>query len=88
MQIKTACVVGAGAMGRQIALNTAIYSYQVNLVDSNPIVLDSVRQWSADYLAGRVTKGRKPTGAGGRHQGPLPCYGLHGGGGKGCRPDH
>ena len=58
MQIKTVCVVGAGAMGRQIALNTAIYSYQVNLVDSNPIVLDSVRQWSADYLAGRVTKGR------------------------------
>ena len=58
MQIKTVCVVGGGAMGRQIALNTAIYPYQVNLVDSNAAVLDSVRQWSEDYLAGRVSKGR------------------------------
>ena len=58
MQIKTVCVVGAGAMGRQIALNTAIYPYQVNLVDTNPAALDSVRQWSEDYLAGRVSKGR------------------------------
>ena len=54
MQIKTVCVIGAGAMGRQIALNTAIYPYQVNLVDSNPAALDSVRQWSEEYLAGRV----------------------------------
>ena len=58
MQIKTVCVIGAGAMGRQIALNTAIYPYQVNLVDTNPAALDSVRQWSEDYLAGRVSKGR------------------------------
>ena len=58
MQIKTVCVVGAGAMGRQIALNTAIYPYQVNLVDTNPAALDSVRKWSEDYLAGRVAKGR------------------------------
>ncbi len=58
MQFKTVCVVGGGAMGRQIALNTAIYPYQVNLVDSNSAVLDSVRQWSEDYLAGRVSKGR------------------------------
>ena len=58
MQIKTVCVVGAGAMGRQIALNTAIYPYQVNLVDTNAAVLDNVRKWSEDYLAGRVSKGR------------------------------
>ena len=45
MQIKTVCVVGGGAMGRQIALNTAIYPYEVNLVDSNAAVLDSVRQY-------------------------------------------
>ena len=58
MEIKNVCVVGGGLMGRQIALNTAIYPYQVNLVDSNPAVLENVRAWEDEYLAGRIAKGR------------------------------
>lgn len=58
MEIKKVCVVGGGLMGRQIALNTAIYPYEVNLVDSNPQVLENVRQWEDEYLAGRIAKGR------------------------------
>lgn len=58
MEIKTVAVIGGGLMGRQIALNTAIYPYEVYLVDNNPAVLDAVRQWEEEYLAGRIAKGR------------------------------
>jgi len=58
MNIKTVCVIGGGLMGRQIALNTAIYPYEVYLTDSNPDVLDAVRAWAEEYLAGRIAKGR------------------------------
>lgn len=58
MEIRNVAVVGGGLMGRQIAMNTAIYPYEVYLADSNPAVLDSVRQWAEEYLAGRIAKGR------------------------------
>jgi 3-hydroxybutyryl-CoA dehydrogenase len=58
MKIQTVAVIGGGLMGRQIALNTAIYPYEVYLVDNNPAVLDAVRQWEEEYLAGRIAKGR------------------------------
>ena len=58
MEIKTVAVIGGGLMGRQIALNTAIYPYEVYLVDNNPAVLEAVRQWEEEYLAGRIAKGR------------------------------
>ena len=58
MKIANVCVVGGGLMGRQIALNTAIYPYQVTLFDSNPAVLEDVAKWENDYLAGRIAKGR------------------------------
>ncbi|MBE6643121.1 MAG: 3-hydroxyacyl-CoA dehydrogenase family protein [Ruminococcaceae bacterium] len=58
MKIKKVCVIGGGLMGRQIALNTAIYSYEVTLTDSNPDVLDAVAKWEEEYLAGRIAKGR------------------------------
>lgn len=58
MEIRNVCVIGGGLMGRQIALNTAIYPYEVTLVDTNAAVLDSVRQWEEEYLAGRIAKGR------------------------------
>ena len=32
MEIKNVAVIGGGLMGRQIALNTAIYPYEVYLV--------------------------------------------------------
>ena len=56
--IKKVCVAGAGQMGRQIALNCAIHGYDTYLTDTILEVLEKVRTWSDEYLAGRVAKGR------------------------------
>ena len=60
--IKTVLVVGAGAMGQQIAMNTALngraHNYKVILCDSFPAALEKDQKWAPDYLAGRVAKGR------------------------------
>ena len=42
MEIKKVFVVGGGVMGRQIALNSAIYGYQVKIYDKIPTVCDKV----------------------------------------------
>lgn len=61
-EIKTVAVIGAGAMGRQIAMNTALngrrHNYKVYLCDSFPKALESAKEWAKDYLAGRVAKER------------------------------
>lgn len=61
-EIKTVVVVGAGAMGQQIAMNTVLngreQGYRVILCDPFPAALEKARAWAASYLAGRVTKGR------------------------------
>jgi len=57
-EIKKVCVIGGGLMGRQIALNSAIYGYQVALTDSIPEVCTDVRDWAEEYLNGRVAKGK------------------------------
>jgi 3-hydroxybutyryl-CoA dehydrogenase len=60
--VKTVVVVGAGAMGQQIAMNTALngreHSYKVILCDSFPAAIAKATDWSKKYLAGRVAKGR------------------------------
>ena len=56
--IENVVVIGAGRMGRQIAMNTAIHNYQVVLHDSAQSVLQDASNWAEDYLAGRVAKGR------------------------------
>lgn len=56
--IKNVVVIGAGRMGRQIAMNTAIHGYQVVLHDSAQPVLQDAANWAEDYLAGRIAKGR------------------------------
>lgn len=56
--VRQVCVVGAGAMGRQIALNTAIHGYPTTLYDVSRDALDAARAWADEYLAGRVAKGR------------------------------
>lgn len=56
--LKKVCVIGGGLMGRQIALNTAIYGFETNLTDAFPEVLTKVDVWARDYLNGRVAKGR------------------------------
>jgi len=58
MEIKSICVIGGGLMGRQIALNTAIYGFKASLYDLKPEVCDAVEAWAEDYLAGRIAKGR------------------------------
>lgn len=60
--VKKVVVVGAGAMGRQITMNTALngrkYGYIVTLCDSFPKAVESATAWAKEYLAGRVKKGR------------------------------
>lgn len=58
MQIKVVSVVGGGMMGRQIALNTAKYGFEVYLTDINEAVCQDAAQWEENYLAGRIAKGR------------------------------
>lgn len=58
MEIKKVAVIGGGLMGRQIALNAAIYPYEVKNFDLNPDVRNAVKAWEDEYLAGRIAKGR------------------------------
>lgn len=62
IEIKTVVVVGAGAMGRQIAMNTALngraQNYRVINCDSFEKAVDGAKSWASEYLAGRVSKGR------------------------------
>lgn len=59
MEIKKLCVVGAGLMGRQIALNSALYGIETTLYDVIPAACDNAEKWADEYLAERVRKGRK-----------------------------
>ena len=56
--MKKCTVIGGGAMGRQIALNTAIHGYEVVVCESFPAALASLEGWKEEYLSGRVAKGR------------------------------
>lgn len=56
--IKKVCVAGAGTMGRQIAMNAAIYGYNVTLYDLNEAARNNVAEWKKSYLQGRIDKGR------------------------------
>lgn len=58
MEIRNVAVIGGGLMGRQIALNAAIYGYNVKLTDSFDQVRTAVREWADGYLVGRIAKGR------------------------------
>ena len=51
-------VIGGGAMGRQIALNTAIHGYEVVVCESVESVRTDLMSWQNEYLAGRIVKGR------------------------------
>ena len=61
-EIKTIVVIGAGAMGQQIAMNTVMngreHSYKVILCDSFEGAIGKAEKWASDYLSGRVAKGR------------------------------
>ena len=58
-ELKRVMVVGAGTMGSQIALQTALSGrYEVTLVDSAPGQLERARAHNRALLARRVEKGR------------------------------
>ena len=46
MEIKTVCIVGGGMMGRQIALNTAKYGYEVRVNSSRVATLEKLQSWA------------------------------------------
>ena len=56
--IKNVCVVGAGNMGHQIALQCAIHGYKVTCTDILPAILEKAEKFADHYLAGRVQKGK------------------------------
>ncbi|GHU64485.1 3-hydroxybutyryl-CoA dehydrogenase [Clostridia bacterium] len=58
MEINKVCVIGAGLMGKQIALNTAQNGYAVTLTDSSEKALSAAREWAGKYLSERVEKGK------------------------------
>lgn len=61
-KIKTVVVVGAGAMGQQIAMNTVLngrkQALTVYLCDSFPSAIEKASAWAKNYLIDRVKKGR------------------------------
>lgn len=57
-EISNICVVGAGNMGHQIALQAALCGFNVNCTDINKETLAKAERFTDDYLAGRVEKGR------------------------------
>ena len=58
MDIKSVCAAGGGTMGRQIALNAAIFGYTATVFDIKPEVCEDVVSWAEEYLGQRIAKGR------------------------------
>jgi 3-hydroxybutyryl-CoA dehydrogenase len=56
--IKNICVIGAGNMGHQIALQAAICGFKVTCSDINAATLAKADAYVNSYLPGRVEKGR------------------------------
>lgn len=58
MDIKTICVVGAGNMGHQIALQAALSGFTVYCTDINEVTLQKAQEFAAKWLGGRLEKGK------------------------------
>jgi len=56
--IKNVTVIGAGVMGRQIALNAAVHGFIVHLADTFPEACEKAAKWAEEYLAKSVAKGK------------------------------
>lgn len=52
--VKNVCVVGAGNMGHQIALQCAISGFKTVSMDVVPAVLEKAQKFVEGYLPGRV----------------------------------
>ena len=79
-EMKTIVVIGAGVMGQQIAMNTAIKGrpsgYQVILCDSFPAAVEKAQAWADKYLAGRIAKGRLSVSDDGKTWRPIETFEL------------
>jgi 3-hydroxyacyl-CoA dehydrogenase, NAD binding domain/CHRD domain len=58
MEILQVCVVGAGTMGRRMAVDTALHGIATALTDVDANLLDDGRRFDEGWLAGRVAKGK------------------------------
>lgn len=56
--MKNVTVIGAGVMGRQIALQAALRGFSVILNDTSPKTLDAALVFYGDYLDERIAKGK------------------------------
>lgn len=56
--VKNVCVVGAGNMGHQIALQCALSGFKTTCTDVVPAVLEKAEKFADNYLSGRVSKGK------------------------------
>lgn len=58
MDIKNICVIGAGVMGQQIALQAALSGFNVSCIDNSVQNLDKARAFVAGWLGGRIEKNK------------------------------
>ncbi len=58
MAVKKICVVGAGSMGRQIAMCAALAGYTVDCTDNNQEILEQADDFAKTYFLERVSKGK------------------------------
>lgn len=58
MKIQKVAVLGCGTMGSQIAMQCALCGYQVQNYDLDPGMVKKAEQFSSDWFASRVRKGK------------------------------
>lgn len=56
--VKEIAVIGAGAMGSQIAMVCALAGYPTRIHDASPEAMSQAQAWAKEWLDGRVAKGR------------------------------
>lgn len=57
-KIKKVAVIGAGIMGNQIAMQTAIHGYTVYCYDIKQEMLETAEQFSKEWFQKKITKGK------------------------------
>lgn len=57
-EVKNVAVIGAGNMGHQLSTLCALSGFETFIVDENPAQIEKAKAFVADYLPGRVKKGR------------------------------
>ena len=56
--VRVIAVIGAGNMGHQIGTLCAMHGYETYVTDANAAQLEKAKKFVAEYLPGRVAKGR------------------------------